>query len=91
MLLSHSDRTRVMAPERRVPLLAGNGGVSGTVLVDGFFRGTWTITRNRDTADLNVVPFERLSKQDTAAVAAEGVRLLAFTSPDAEGHNVRVG
>jgi hypothetical protein len=91
VLLSHADRTRVMAPERRVPLLPGNGGVSGTVLVDGFFRATWKITRSGDTAELNVVPFARLSKEDTAALAAEGSRLLAFTSADAEGHNVTFG
>jgi hypothetical protein len=91
VLLSHADRTRIMAAERRVPLLPGNGGVSGTVLVDGFFRATWKITRSGGTAELNVVPFERLSKEDTAALAAEGSRLLAFTSADAEGHNVTFG
>ena len=91
ILLSHADRARVMAEGRRVPLLPGNGGVSGTLLVGGFFRGTWRITRSRNGADLHVVPFERLSKEDTAEVAAEGARLLAFTSADAEGHNVRVG
>ena len=91
ILLSHADRARVMAEGRRVPLLPGNGGVSGTLLVGGFFRGTWRITRSRNGADLHVVPFERLSKEDTAEVAADGARLLAFTSADAEGHNVRVG
>jgi hypothetical protein len=91
VLLSHADRTRIMAPERRVPLPPGNGAVSGTVLVDGFFRATWNITRSGDTAELNVVPFERLSKKDAAAVAAEGSGLLAFTSADAEGHNVTFG
>jgi hypothetical protein len=90
VLLSHADRTRVMRGDRRVPLLPGNGGVSGTVLVDGFFRGTWKITRSGAAADLHVMPFERLSKDERAAVAAEGSRLLRFTSPDAEGHNVRV-
>jgi hypothetical protein len=90
LLLAHADRSRIMAADRRVPLLPGNGGVSGTVLVDGFFRGTWKITSQGDAAELHVVPFERLSEEDAAAVAAEGLRLLAFTSPDAEGHDVRV-
>ena len=91
VLLSHADRTRIMAPDRRVPLLPGNGGVSGTVLIDGFFGATWKITRCDNSAELHVMPFERLSKEDTAALAAEGSRLLAFTSADAEGHNVTFG
>jgi hypothetical protein len=90
VLLAHADRTRIMAADRRIPLLPGNGGVSGTVLVDGFLHGTWKLTRSADIADLHVVPFERLSKEDTEAVAAEGSLLLAFTSADAEGHNVRI-
>ena len=90
VLLSHADRTRIMAPGRRVPLPPGNGGVCGTVLLDGFFRGAWRITRQRGAATLRVDPFEPLSAQERAALIEEGARLLAFAAADASAHDVQV-
>jgi DNA glycosylase AlkZ-like len=78
LLLSHADRTRVIAADRKTPLFPGNGAAMGTFLVDGFARGTWRIAREGDAATVRVEPYERLSKRDAAAVAAEGRRLLAF-------------
>ena len=52
LLLSHADWTRVITGGERVPLQPGLGARSGTLLVDGWFRGTWRITRHRDTAVL---------------------------------------
>ena len=80
LLLSHADRTRVIAADRRTPLFPGNGAAMGTFLVDGFARGTWRIARDGDAATLNLEPYERLSKADTAAVTAEGERLLEFAA-----------
>jgi hypothetical protein len=68
LLLSYADRSRVITDDRRVPLFAGNGGVLGTVLVDGFFRGTWKLTRHRDTATLTIELFEALPTQDRTAL-----------------------
>lgn len=73
-----------------MPLPPGSGGTSGTVLVDGFWRGTWKITRRRGAATLHVEPFARLSGEDAAAVTAEGSRLLAFTTAGAGQHDVRL-
>jgi hypothetical protein len=78
LLLSHADRTRVIAADRKTPLFPGNGAAMGTFLVDGFARGTWRIAREGDAAMVCVEPYERLSKRDADAVAAEGRRLLAF-------------
>jgi hypothetical protein len=85
LLLSHADRSRVIPDGRPVPLPPGNGGTTGTLLVDGTFRATWRIARGA----LLVEPFARLAGRDAAAVAEEGARLLAFTDPDATG-DVRI-
>lgn len=89
VLLSHADRARIMAADRRIPLLPGNGGVTGTVLVDGFFQATWKITRQRTTATLTIEPFVPLSPQDRAALAEEGTRLLAFAAADADTYDIQ--
>lgn len=39
LLFSHADRARVVPDNRPVPLLPGNGGNAGTLLVDGTFQG----------------------------------------------------
>jgi hypothetical protein len=41
VLLSHADRSRIILDGRNPPLFPGNGAALGTVLVDGFLRGTW--------------------------------------------------
>jgi len=87
LLLSHADRTRVIPGDERVPLQPGLGARYGTLLVDGFFRGTWRIARHRDSAVLHVEPFERLSDRD--AIAAEGEALLKFAVEDVSAHDIR--
>jgi hypothetical protein len=62
----------------------------GTVLVDGFWQGTWAITREGGRAVLAVEPFAALPAPDRVAVAEEGARLLAFAAPDADAHDVRI-
>jgi hypothetical protein len=87
LLLSHADRTRFITGNERVPLRPGHGGRYGTLLVDGLFRGTWQITRERERAMLHVEPFEPLSDRD--AIADEGERLLEFAAADATGREIR--
>ena len=84
VLLSHADRARINGDGRLVPLPPGNGGVRGTVLVDGFFRGLWRV------ATVRVEPFGRLTRGERTAVIAEGQRLAAFTAPGAERHGAAV-
>ena len=90
ILLSHADRSRVIAHDRAVPLPPGPGAASGTVLIDGFWRATWRITRQRGAATLNVATFDRLSGRQAAAVIEEGSRLLAFAAAGAGEHDVRL-
>jgi hypothetical protein len=87
LLLSFADRSRVIPPGRPVPLPPGNGASTGTLLVDGFWRADWKITRARDRAVLDIQPFTRLGGSPDA-IAAEGIRLLEFAAP-AAAHEVR--
>ncbi len=86
-LLAHADRTRVIADEHRPQVFAGNA-ILGAVLVDGFVRATWQITRQGAT--LRIAPFAPLSRQDSAALAEEGARLLAFAAADAGARDIQL-
>jgi hypothetical protein len=57
--------------------------VPGTILVDGFVRGTWKITKTRKTATLSIEPYAPIAKPDREALEEEGYRLLTFAAPDA--------
>jgi hypothetical protein len=87
VLLSHADRSRIVPGEHRRRVTANLGRL--TLLVDGFVRGTCKIVRGRGAATLLVEPFARLSKQDAAAVTAEGARLLEFAAGDADSHEIQ--
>ena len=78
LILSHADRTRVIADEYRKAIASKNGMVPATFLVDGFVRGTWKTERSRGKATLLIEPFEPLAKNDRDALVEEGERLLRF-------------
>jgi hypothetical protein len=80
LLLSHDDRGRVMPTDRKVPLPPGNGGARGTLLLDGFFAGTWKIARQHDATTLLISPFAPMPKPDRDTLANEGARLLTFAA-----------
>jgi len=82
LTLSHADRSRVIAAEHRRVIASRNGMVPGMLLVDGFVRGTWRVARTRREVSLRVEPFERLSRRDRDAVAAEGEALLRLLAAD---------
>ncbi len=88
VLLSHADRSRVVGSGYRPPPFAGKGGAVGSVLVDGFFRATYSITRQRGSANLLVTQFGRLSEEEMSAVTEEGARLLAFVAARADTHDI---
>jgi Winged helix DNA-binding domain len=91
LILSHADRTRVIAEEYRKAIASKNGMVPATVLVDGFVRGTWKTERSRGKANLEIKPFEPLTKDDRDALAEEGERLIRFVAEpdDAESYEIR--
>lgn len=83
-LLSHADRTRIIADEHRERVFT-----RGAVLVDGFARGAWTMARRRGAATLVIELFAPLAEGDRDAVAEEGERLLAFAAADAGARDIR--
>jgi hypothetical protein len=85
-LLSHADRSRVIADEQRA-LLSRDPYMRG-VLLDGFVRATWKAERDREKATLAIEPFEPLRDEERYSLAEEGSRLLAFAAPSAETHAV---
>jgi hypothetical protein len=89
LLLSHADRSRVISAEDRPRIMTVNGIIPGTVLIDGFARALWKVTRQRRAATLSITPFRALSKKSTASVTTEGARLLRFLAPG-DGHQVTI-
>ena len=89
LILSHADRTRIIANDYRKVIASKNGMVPATVLVDGFVRGTWKTERARGLATLMIEPFEPLAKKDRDALSEEGERLIRFTGEGAEAFEIR--
>ncbi|MFJ6759728.1 winged helix DNA-binding domain-containing protein [Streptomyces sp. NPDC091273] len=72
LLLSHADRTRVVAPEIKGRTWTGNQAHC-TLLVDGFVAGLWKL----EGAVLTVELFGRVSKAQKEEIVAEGERVIA--------------
>jgi DNA glycosylase AlkZ-like len=75
-LLAYSppERERILPEQYRKRVIAPNGDVAQTFLVDGFVAGTWVVEKRR----LRLEPFARLAKAVRGELEAEGERLLAF-------------
>src|SRR5262245_589714 len=90
LLRSHVERSRVLPQEYKPLLATKNDSPMPTFLVDGFVRGTWRLTTERDRATLRVTPFAALSTAETAAVTTEAERLLEFLVAGANGRDLRI-
>lgn len=84
LVLSHDDRTRILADEHRSKVTLKNLQVRATFLVDGFVAGTWKVERKRKTAALILEPFAKLTRATVKALEEEGDALLRFAEEDAE-------
>jgi hypothetical protein len=84
LILSHADRTRIIADEYRPVVITNNGQVLPTFLVDGFVAGTWKVSRVRKRTTLAVSPFTPLSSTAKSELAAEGEGLARFLQPEAD-------
>ena len=89
LLLSHADRTRVLAAEHKPYISSKNGMPPPTFLVDGFVHGTWAVERHGDAATLRLTAFGRTPRAAQDAIVDEGERLLGFLEPDASKPRVR--
>jgi Winged helix DNA-binding domain len=91
LLLSHSDRARVITADDRQRMSSPNGIGVPTVLVDGYVAGRWDLRRTGTAATLTVTPFRSLGSTERAAVSAEGAALLRWAAPKASAGDVRFG
>jgi Winged helix DNA-binding domain len=89
LILSHSDRTRVISDEYRPRIFLSAARVRATFLVDGFVRGAWKIEKNRRAATLVIEPFEPLADENRNVLTEEGERLLRFVADGSETVDVR--
>jgi len=90
ILLSHADRTRIIADEHRKLVATANLRVLATFLVDGFAAGLWTIERKKKAATLTLKPFATLAQPAQVELISEGDRLLRFVEEDAVTYDVRI-
>ena len=74
VLLGFADRTRVISDEHRKVVIAKNGDVAPTFLVDGRVAGTWRV----DGGTVVSEPFEPLPRSVQRDLAAEARALAAF-------------
>jgi hypothetical protein len=69
------ERTRILPEKYRSTVIAKNGDVAPTVLVDGFVAASWDVGAKRD---LTVTPLRPLKKDERRQIDEEGERLLEF-------------
>ncbi|MCC7448296.1 MAG: AlkZ family DNA glycosylase [Anaerolineae bacterium] len=89
LLLSHKDRTRIVADKYRKQVYLPALRVAATILVDGFVRGGWKIEKTKQQATLVIEPWDTLSKTDRAALTEAAERLVRFIESGAKTYAVR--
>jgi hypothetical protein len=89
LIISHADRTRIIADEDRPKIFLSAARVRATFLIDGFVAGAWKIEKEKKGATLVIEPFIPLSNDDRRALEAEGERLLRFVEDKAENTAIR--
>jgi len=90
LILSHADRTRIVAAEHRPALITKNLHVPATFLINGRVAGIWKIERTKKSATLNIHPFAPLPTKAKAELKHEGEHLLHFVEPDANAVNIQI-
>lgn len=90
-LLAYSppERIRILSEGYRRSVIAKNGDVVPTVLVDGMVAARWGARMTGKRAVLSIVPFQRLTPAQRTEVVEEGERLIRFIHPEAPAHEVR--
>ena len=74
-LLAHADRRRVLPEELRKAVIAKNGDVTQTFLVDGLVAGSWSTDKRGKVAIAPFAPLPRVARRE---VEDEAARLEAW-------------
>lgn len=88
VLLSHANRTRIVADIYRSKVYLPGLRVAATVLIDGFVGGVWKVAKSKGVATLTIELFEAAGAEDRHAMIAEGEALVRFMEPDAKSYGV---
>jgi uncharacterized coiled-coil protein SlyX len=88
LLLSHSNRTRIIADEYRPMVYLPGLRVRSTILLDGFVAGAWKVERKKKSATLTIEPFVSLLPQHRTALLDEAEQLVRFVEPDAATYEI---
>jgi hypothetical protein len=80
-VLSHADRSRIVAPETKAWTEVG----WGLVLIDGFTSARWRAFADGEQTRVRVEPFRTLTKQERADVEHEGAEVAGFLTDGAGG------
>jgi hypothetical protein len=92
LLLGHQDRRRVISDEhRKIINKVPNGRFPSSILIDGFFAGQWRVIRQGQQASVVIELFDSRHSVHYAALAAEGMRLLAYVASDCTQQHVQFG
>ena len=86
VFFGYADRTRFIPDLRKPPIPPGNGARTGTLFVDGEWRGMWKISLPRKAkageepgpAVLAVSPFRKVTATEREAIEREGSDLARF-------------
>ncbi|MCS0824628.1 winged helix DNA-binding domain-containing protein [Cytobacillus firmus] len=89
ILLSHKNRTRIIADEYRSRVFTVNGIIKATFLIDGYVQGLWRIEQNSKSSTLIIEPFKSLLQVDKDELAIEGAKLMDFAAADSEFKNIQ--
>jgi hypothetical protein len=88
LVLSHADRTRMIADEYRGHVVTKNLRVRASVLYDGFACGIWDVERKKANAVVRITPFRRLPARAVRDLTDEAGALLEFLEPDSANRDV---
>lgn len=80
-VLSHADRSRIVAPETKAWTEVG----WGLVLIDGYTSARWRAFPDGEQTRVRIEPFRKLSKQERADVEHEATELAGFLTDGAGG------
>jgi hypothetical protein len=86
LLIAYADRRRIIPPEHHRQVIANLG--TPMVLIDGFVRGFWRVSREGEAASLVIQLLESLPDLILEPLAEEGARLLAFLAEKAHRGSV---
>lgn len=90
LLLSHANRSRMAGYDTSVLGAARNGILPNFVLIDGTVRAAWTLSRDRDTAALDIRPLGAVTAAQREELATEAEAFVSYAAAGASAIDVRI-